>query len=120
MTEARARKSQRIVAHKLRGAVGQNDADVRITLAVGQRVFLVCRLGVADFGVAQLIHSGDVARALRCRIWLSAAVRFATESNSHEPNPMYPAVPMYPRCTQSGLMDADGCEPRRGNIEYIR
>jgi hypothetical protein len=29
-------------------------------LAVGQRVFLVRRLGVADFGVAQLVHSGDV------------------------------------------------------------
>jgi hypothetical protein len=31
----------------------------------------------------------------------------------HVPDPMYPAVPVYPRYTRSGRLDADGCEPRR-------
>src|SRR5882672_6463924 len=63
-------------------------------LAVGQRVFLVRRLGVADFGVAQLMHDGDVPRALSETLsaWLwSAAVRFP-----HGTKP-----PRYPvRCTR--------------------
>src|SRR5882672_4654069 len=41
-------------------------------LPIGERVFLVRRLGVADFGVAQLMHDGDVSRALCTQLpaWL--------------------------------------------------
>ncbi len=88
------------------------------SLAVGQRVFLVRRLGVADFGVAQLVHSGDVP------LCASFATRSAVGSRSipsqnrttNVPDPMYPALPMYPRCTRRGRMGAHGCEPRRAEM----
>src|SRR5262249_39559214 len=32
------------------------------------------------------------------------------------PDPVYPALPVYPQCTWSRPMDADGCEPRRSEF----
>src|SRR5262245_284221 len=65
-------------------------------LAVGDRVFFVRRLGIADFRVAQLTH-GDGPR-MRLR------------------HPVYQALPVYPQCTRKGRMPADGFEPRRASM----
>jgi hypothetical protein len=93
-------------------------------LAVGQRVFLVRRLGVADFGVAQLMHDGDVPRAL-CEP-LSAWLRFGgcpialRKRTTNVPGPS--SVPaMYPERPDGhgGVRTAPGGNVGRNALFYF-
>jgi hypothetical protein len=50
---------------------------------------------------------------------LFAGLALRISMSHHVPDPMCSAVPVYPRCTRSGKLDADGCEPRRAETLSI-